>query len=131
MPTVTTLVGALLALLGIGGSAGSGRASKTALIPAGFGAALLVQLARSAIALGLVGRAEGARRHALHGAAAVGLLGVLGSARGLPSALQLARGEEVARPAAAAAQAAVFARCAGYVGLSVRSFVAARHARQG
>lgn len=123
MPNVTTLVGALLALLGLGGYAGSGRTSKTALIPAGFGAALF--------ALGLVGRADGARRHAMHGAAAVGLLGVLGSARGLPAALRLARGEEVARPAAAVAQAAMFALCAGYVGLSVRSFIAARRARQG
>jgi hypothetical protein len=123
MPTITTLVGTLLALLGIGGYAGSGRASKTALIPAGFGTAL--------IALGLAGRAEGARRHAMHGAAAVGLLGLLDSARGLPAALRLARGEELPRPAATAAQAAMFALCAGYVALSVRSFVAARRARQG
>jgi hypothetical protein len=120
MPTVTTLVGALLTLLGIGGYAGSGRSSKTALIPAGFGVALL--------ALGLAGYAEGLRRHAMHGAAAVGLLGVLGSARGLPAAVRLARGEEVARPAAAVAQGAMFVLCAGYVGLSIRSFIAARRA---
>lgn len=47
------------------------------------------------------------------------------------TSLRLARGEEVARPVAAVAQAAMFALCAGYVGLSVRSFVAARRARQG
>jgi hypothetical protein len=122
MPTVTTLVGALLTLLGLGGYAGSGQASKTALIPAGFGVAL--------VALGLAGRAEGLRPHAMHGAAAIGLLGVLGSACGLPAALRLARGEQVARPAAAAAQAAMFALCLSYVGVSVRSFIAARRARR-
>lgn len=120
MPTVTTLVGALLGLLGIEGYAGSGRASKTALIPAGFGAAL--------IALGLAGRDEGARHHTMHTAVAVGMLGVLGSARGLPAALRLARGDEVARPTAVAAQAAMFTICAGYLGLSMCSFVTTRHA---
>ena len=74
MPRITTLVGALLTLLGLAGYAGSGQASKTALIPAGFGAVLA--------ALGLAGRSEGLRRHAMHGAAVVGLLGALGSARG-------------------------------------------------
>jgi hypothetical protein len=123
MPTLTTLVGALLTLLGLGGYASSGRTSKTALIPAGFGATLIV--------LGMVGRAEQLRRHAMHGAAAVGLLGVLGSARGLPAAVRLARGHEVPRPAATIAQASMFALCSGYVGLSVRSFIAARRARQG
>jgi hypothetical protein len=122
MPTLTTVVGALLTLLGLGGYVGSGRASKTALIPAGFGAAL--------VALGLAGRAEGLRPHAMHGAAAVALLGVLGSARGAPAALRLARGEQVARPAAAAAQAAMFVLCVGYMGASVRSFIAARRARR-
>jgi hypothetical protein len=110
-------------MLGLGGYASSGRASKTALIPAGFGAAL--------IALGLVGRAEHLRRQAMHGAAAVGLLGLLGSARGLPAAVRLAQGQEVPRPAATIAQASMFALCTGYLGLSIRSFVAARRARSG
>lgn len=123
MPTVTTLVGALLTLLGLGGYAGSSWASKTALLPAGFGVAL--------VALGLAGRAEGLRPHAMHGAAAIGLVGVLGSARGVPAALRLARGEQVACPvAAAAAQAAMFALCLSYVGVSVRSFIDARRARR-
>lgn len=122
MPTLTTAVGALLTLLGFGGYVGSGRASKTALIPAGFGVAL--------VTLGLAGRAEGLRRHAMHGAAAVGLLGVLGSARGVPAALRLVRGEQVDRPTAAAAQGAMFALCMSYVGASVRSFIAARRARR-
>ena len=48
----------------------SGGASLTAFIPAGFG--LLIAL------FGAIGIKEGARKHAMHGAALVGLLGLLG-----------------------------------------------------
>jgi hypothetical protein len=44
--------------------------SFTAFIPAGFGGLLAL--------CGLIGRSEGARKHAMHAAAMVGLLGVLG-----------------------------------------------------
>lgn len=122
MPAITTLCGAILTLLGVGGYFGTGRASPTALIPALFGLALA--------GLGLVARNETARPHAMHGAAAIGLLGVLGTMRSLPKLATLIRGGSIERPAAHISQVIMAGICTVYVGLSVRSFVQARRSRR-
>jgi hypothetical protein len=107
--------GTLLTALGVGGFAATGAQHKTALIPAGFGAA--------AIGLGLLARQESRRRGALGGAALVGLLGLAGSARGLTRLPALLRGEEVDRPAAVVSQSIMAGLSAAHVALCVRALL--------
>jgi hypothetical protein len=59
----------------------------------------------------------------------VGLLGLLGSFRGVPLLVAWLSGGEVARPAAAVSQTLMAVACAVFVALAVRSFVTARRAR--
>lgn len=99
MSRVTIGYGAALAALGVGGYLGSGKQSKTALIPAAFGAA--------ALGLGLLARKEGFRVGALGGAALLSGLGIAGSAKGVGKLPALLRGGDVARPAAVIAQSAM------------------------
>jgi hypothetical protein len=110
----------VLIALGLGGYFGTGRESVTALIPAFFGVPLLL--------LGLVALNERMRKHAIHIAVIVGLLGCAGTARGLMKLPALLTGSEIARPTAVAVQAAMAIVCLIYVLLCVRSFVKARRA---
>lgn len=121
MARVAIVCGAVLVLLGLGGYFGTGTRSVTALIPAFFGLPLAI--------LGLIGRAEQRRRHALHAATVLALLGLLGTVRGLPQFGQLITGGEVARPAATIAQAVMAVVCLVFLVLAVRSFVEARRNR--
>ena len=122
MRTVTALLAAILVVLGVGLYLGSGRGSVTALIPAFFGVAfgLCAALATNAHR----------RKHAMHAAAMLALLGAGGSARGIPDVLKLLGGESVERPAAAWGQVAMMLLCLVFLVLAVRSFVAARRARK-
>lgn len=101
MSNLTVGYGALLTALGVGGYFGTGRQSKTALIPAGFGAA--------AIGLGLLAREPRFQKGALVGAAVLGVAGLAGSARGLKKLPDLLRGEPVERPAAVISQSSMAA----------------------
>jgi hypothetical protein len=114
----TIAFGVALIALGLAGYFGSGGVSVTALIPAAFGVVLAL--------LGVLARNEGMRKHAMHGAAMVGLLGFLGSARGLLRLPALMSGGEVARPAAVVAQSVMALLMLLFVGLCVRSFINAR-----
>lgn len=119
MPGTTRIFGMLLVVLGVASYSLTGRTSLTAMIPAFFGAAFLLcaMIAR---------RGDAARRHAMHVAVAIGMVGLLASlARALPAAL---RGDG-SRPAVMA-QLAMGALLLVYVALGVRSFVEARRARQ-
>ena len=118
MAGTTIAFGAVLIVLGVAGYAGSGGVSYTALIPAAFGIVLA--------ALGALARNEGMRKHAMHGAVLVGLLGFLGSARGLLQLPALMSGGEVARPAAVIAQSVMAILMLLFVALCVRSFINAR-----
>ncbi|MCB1019726.1 MAG: hypothetical protein H6509_12625 [Bryobacterales bacterium] len=122
MAKTTMLFGALLILLGVVGWVGSGMESPTALIPSAFGLLLLIA--------GGAALNENRRKHAMHGAAMVGLLGFLGSASGLLQLPALLGGAEVARPAAVASKSAMAVLSAIFVALCVRSFIAARKARK-
>lgn len=121
MANAAVTVGVVLVVLGLASYAGTGRESVTALIPAFFGVPIVV--------MGFLGREESRRKHAMHVAATLSLVGFLGSVRGVPGAIRLVTGGEVARPAAALAQTAMAAVCLVFVILAVRSFVAARRAR--
>jgi hypothetical protein len=121
MANVTIGFGLLLSALGLGGYFATGQASLTALIPLAFGLLLLV--------LGVLARQESLRKHAMHIAAAVGLLGFLGPLRVLPQMLRLAGGQEVPHRAAVLDQLAMMVVCGVFLALCIRSFVMARRAR--
>ena len=120
MPNTTRIFGIILILLGVASYTLTGRTSMTALIPAFFGAVLLVcaVIARSS---------ESARKHAMHAAVGVGMVGMLAAlVRALPAALK----GDASRPAVIA-QLIMGGLLLIYVALGVRSFVEARRARSG
>jgi len=94
----------------------SDRASITALIPAFFGVVLA--------GLGLAARAsEGLRKHLMHAAVVVALLGFIATAGRLISKLS-----ELSATPAVISQAAMALVCLVFVVLAIRSFAAARRA---
>lgn len=111
---VTIGLGALLILLGLGGYFGSGRVSKTALIPAFFGVPIL--------ALGLAALRADWHDYALYAALVLAALGFLGAGRGLPGLVRLLAGKEVKRPAAAVAQSVMALLCLAFVVYGIWSF---------
>ena len=119
MPGTTRLFGLLLIVLGVASYVTTGRSSVTALIPAFFGAALVI--------CALIARNEALRKHAMHAAVAIGLIGAIASlARGVPAALA----GDASRPAVIS-QLAMGVLLLVYVALGVQSFIAARKARLG
>ncbi|MFM8533089.1 MAG: hypothetical protein ACKOEC_05790 [Acidimicrobiia bacterium] len=120
MPGTTRLFGLILIVLGVASYTITGRTSLTAMIPAFFGVALVVcaLIARSS---------ESARKHAMHAAVAIGLIGGLAAlGRGVPAAL----GGDATRPAVLS-QLVMGGLLLIYVALGVQSFIAARKARLG
>ena len=117
MPATTIALGVALIILGLAGYSLTGAASLTALIPAAFG--LVIALS------GLIARDERTRKHAMHAAVVVALLGFLGSVRGLLQIGDLFDGT-AARPAAIVAQTIMAMLTLGYIVMAVRSFVKAR-----
>jgi hypothetical protein len=119
MPSTTRLFGLLLIVFGVATYVVTERTSITALIPAFFGAALVI--------CALIARNEALRKHAMHAAVAIGLIGAVAAlARGVPAAL----GGHLSRPAVLS-QLAMGVLLLVYVGLGVQSFIAARKARLG
>jgi hypothetical protein len=123
MAYVTIGFGLALSALGVAGYAVSSGASLTALIPLAFGLLLIV--------CGALARREALRKHAMHAAAVLGLLGFLGPMRVLPQMVRLLGGEQVGHPVAVVAQLAMMVLCGVFLALCIRSFVAARRARAG
>ncbi len=112
------IIGVLLILLGVGFYAASGANSWTALLPAILGALLL--------ACGLAARQkESWRKHAMHVAAAVALLGALGSLGRAVPALLGGTGSTLAITEQLIAAGLMLV----FVALAVQSFIAARRER--
>lgn len=111
MPKPTIVFAVLLIALGAGAFLSSG--SRTALLPAYAGAVLLL-LGGAALAF------EGARRHLMHVAAVVALLGALA-----PAATLLIRAAQMS-PLALTVNVGMLALCGTLLALMVRSFVRAR-----
>ncbi len=122
MPRITIIVGALLTVLGLVAYVFLSEAPRsiTAMIPAFFGVPLIV--------LGWLGARPNLRKHVMHGAVLLGVLGVAGTVPGLLKLPTLLSGGEVARPTAVAVQSIMAAICVVFVVLCVRSFIAARRA---
>ena len=120
MPSTTVALGVALIIVGLGGYFLTGAVSLTALIPAAFG--LVIALA------GLIARDERKRKHAIHAAVVVTLLGRLGSIRGLLQIGDLFDGT-AARPAAIVSQTIMAVLTLVYIVMAVRSFARARKLR--
>jgi len=120
MPRITVIFSLIYIALGVGGYFLTGGVHKTALIPAAIGVVLLV--------LGLLGSKEKLRMHVMHAALLIGLLALLGTASSLLK-LPAAIDGTAARPGAVFAQAATAVLSVVYLGVGVRSFIAARRAR--
>jgi len=121
MARTTTIFGILFLLLGLAGYGATGGESITALIPAAFG--LLFLLA------GRLARREHLRRHVMHVAVALALLGFLGTVGALPALFAMIGGGEVERPAAVVSRSLMALLSLVFVGLGVKSFVDARRNR--
>jgi hypothetical protein len=115
MASGTIGYGALLTALGVGGYFGTGAKSKTALIPAAFGAA--------ALGLGLLAKNERYRAGALGGAAILSGLGIAGSVKGLTKLPDLLGGGEVARPAAVISQSIMAGLSAVHLAMAARALL--------
>lgn len=122
MANTTIGFGVALILVGIVGYVATGAASVTALIPAIIGLLLLT--------FGIIARNERMRKHAMHGAAVVGLLGFLGSVSGIWQVVRMMGGETLERPEAAIARSVMALICLAFVALTVKSFIAARVAKK-
>lgn len=120
MAKLTIILANILIFMGVGGYVSSGMVSMTALIPAFIGVPLEI--------LGILALPESRRKHAMHGAVMLALIGFLGSVPGLLKVGALMAGE-AERPMAVAMQSAMAVLLAVYIALCVRSFIAARKAR--
>ncbi|MDX2150740.1 MAG: hypothetical protein SFV54_08390 [Bryobacteraceae bacterium] len=118
MPIFTIVVGDLLLATGLIGYFATGSESPTALIPAAFG--LLFNV------LGALAFKPNLRKHAMHGAAVLALLAVLGTARGLLQLPTLLGGGLVTRPAAVVSQSVTAVVALVYLAVCVKSFRDAR-----
>lgn len=117
MVLVTMLVGLFLLALGFGTFLFHPE-HPTALIPSGFGALFLL--------LGFIARSHTWRKHAMHAAALLALLGVIGTFRGVVGVLRMIGGQEITRPDAAIAQTVMAGACVVFLVFAIRSFINAR-----
>lgn len=120
MPSTAIISGVLLIVIGIFGYVFSiidGNTSITALIPAAFGLLLAV--------LGFIAKSnENLRKHLMHVAVIIGLLGFL-----IPTIRLLSKISDIKVSLAVISQAAMAIVCLFFVILSVQSFINARRNR--
>jgi hypothetical protein len=122
MPVLAIIFGFILDILGVAGFVFTGASQVTALIPSFFGTIILV--------CGLLALWKGGavRKHAMHVAAAVGLLGFLGGIiRSGPKLGAVLAGQPV-EPSATAVwlQFSFAVICLIFVAACIRSFIQAR-----
>lgn len=119
MPRITFNFGWLLFAIGIAGYVASGMSSTTALIPSIFGIAFVL--------LGWIAmQKESMRKHLMHAAAILGLLGIIGTFKGMLRFFAMLGGTEVERPIAVTFQSVMAMLCIVFVVLCVHSFIKAR-----
>ncbi len=122
-PTVVT--GVVLIVIGVAGylaqDPNAGKVSPTALIPAAFGVVLGI--------CGLLAFKDHLRKHVMHLAAVVALVGALGAP--YPIVKRLVKGTDVTfhEPAVVSAFATTLV-CLVFLGMCIHSFVQARRARR-
>jgi hypothetical protein len=125
---ITIFFGAVLIALGLVGYFATGMVSITALIPTFFGLVLAV--------LGLLALKDSLRKHAMHLAAVVGLVGFLGAgAMAGPKLPALLANQPILRDGkdargAALCQAIMAVICVLFLALCINSFIQARRRRR-
>lgn len=122
MPVITIVIGSALTILGIAGYVLTGSEHPTALIPLGFGT--LFEL------FGVLSLNPKLRKHTMHAAAALALIGVLGTIPGIIGGIKWLMGTPPQQPAAVYSKVLMFALCLLLEALCVRSFIAARRDRE-
>jgi hypothetical protein len=115
MVLVSMIVGLFLLALGFGVFLFHPEHPVTSLIPAGFGALFML--------LGYFARNPAWRKHAMHAAAALALIGAV---PGVMDMVKVVTGAPIARPDAAIARSIMAGACIVFVILAVRSFINAR-----
>ena len=122
MPKLSINIGIILIILGMVFYIVSGGVSITALIPAFFGVVFggLGMLAK---------RNETMRKHAMHAALLLALLGLGGSFGGLTAIISAIGGTLPDRPQAAISQAIMAVLCIIFLVAGIKSFVDARKER--
>jgi hypothetical protein len=123
MARLTILFGIVLILLGGFGYVATGSHFPTALIPSAIGIVLAI--------LGFFAHGAETKRRMLlmHIAVTIGLLGFLGTAKGIVDYLLMLYGRQFHYPAAVEEKAAMAVLLLIFVILCVRSFIAARRSR--
>lgn len=123
MAKSTISFGVILILLGIFSFVVAGSHAPTALIPTYVGLLLAI--------LGFLAITEDGKKRMLymHIAVTVGLLGFLGTAKGIYDSIRMLLGRQFPHPIAVKEKAAMSILLLIFVVLCVRSFVAARRAR--
>ncbi len=117
MAKITIIVGLILIGLGLYGYFGTGTTSLTALIPAFFGAPILM--------LGALALKDSMRKHAMHGAVMLGLLCFLGAIGNVVRVLRSGKIDAIAMTMTVS-----MGIVSGiFVVLCIRSFIQARKAR--
>jgi peptidoglycan/LPS O-acetylase OafA/YrhL len=123
MAKFTIVFAILLIILGIVGFVMTGSQHPTALIPTFFGVVFealgVLTLVRPQI-----------RKHTMHAAAALALIGFFGTITGVIGLIKWAAGTEPAQPAAVISKSIMAVLCLIYVALCVRSFINARRERE-
>lgn len=122
VPKLTIVYAVLLILLGVIGYAISGAVSFTALIPAFFGIVVL--------ALGILAVKGIGRKHVMHAASVLGLVGFIATIGSAPGLVTLASGGEVERAGAVISKSIMSVLSLAYFIVCVLSFVIARANRE-
>jgi hypothetical protein len=118
---LTIVLGGLLVVLGVVGFVLTGSEHVTALIPAFAGVLFVI--------CGGVAMIPAARKHAMHAAAALALLGFAGTVPGIIKLVKWGTGTLPDRPAAVVSQSIMASLTLLFVVLCVRSFINARRAQ--
>ena len=119
MSKLSIVVGILMIILGVASYVLTGAASATALIPAFFGIVF--------VGLGILGsKKESMRKHVMHAALLLAILGLGGSFGGLMNVFGVLGGGELERPAASYGQALMAIICIFFIVAGIRSFIDAR-----
>lgn len=122
IPKLSINIGILLTLLGILSYYLTDFVSITALIPAFFGIVFA--------GLGFLARSnEAMRKHAMHAALLLALLGLAGSFSGLIALIGAVTGTMPERMAAAVSQSVMAVLCIVFLIVGIKSFIAARKER--
>lgn len=118
MARLSIILGIILILLGLISYFGISSESVTALIPAFIGIPMLV--------LGFLALNEKYKKHAMHVAAVLMLIGFGGTISGLIKFFRMIGGEVFERPSAITVQAIMAVLCLAFLILAIKSFIDAR-----